>query len=466
MLFNEIFERFVQSSPACVMYRMLLENIFAPEKVDTVFHEAAEAQYERELLFSTLVDVVGEVACRTANSVHAAYIRHRDRIPVSARAFYDKLSNVEPCTSQALVQHTAGEVRDLIDQTKGCCEPLLEGYRLRILDGNHIGKTEHRLGVLRNTSAGPLPGQTLAILDPQYMVIEDVICCEDGHAQERSLLDQITIQAGDLIIDDRNFCTLAFLFRIMLSKAYFITRQHGRMPWKPHGETRFIGESETGSVYEAEVEICDPKTGKQAHIRRVTVKLKTPTRDGDREIFILTNLPPEVSAIQVAEMYRKRWTLEQAFNELTVYLRCEVNTLGYPKAALFSFCVAVCSYNLLAALKGVLRGVHGQDKVASEVSSYHLTDEISTMYGRMMVALPPDEWAGFRTLSPAELASQLHHIAQTMDLRSYPKYPRGPKKLKAARPNAKFLHVSTARLLNEKRKKKTPTGCPAAPSGP
>ena len=41
--------------------------------------------------------------------------------------------------------------------------------------------------------------------------------------------------------------------------------------------------------------------------------LDTPTRDGDREIHILTDLPAEaVDAITVAELYRKRWTLEMS----------------------------------------------------------------------------------------------------------------------------------------------------------
>ena len=120
------------------------------------------------------------------------------------------------------------------------------------------------------------------------------------------------------------------------------------------------------------------------------MKLNTPTRDGDAEIHLLTNLPASrVSGLKVAELYRKRWTLEQAFYELTMYLRCELNTLGYPKAALFAFAVAVCSYNLLASLKGALRAAHGEAEIKENVSNYFLTDEINGNYRGMMVALPP-----------------------------------------------------------------------------
>jgi IS4 transposase len=427
MVFAEVFERFVKKCPACVMHRALMENIFSPGKLDAIFQKAAKVQYQRELLFSTLVELVSLVVCRCSKSVHAAYVRQRERISVSVQSLYDKLAHVEPETARALVRHTAADVRELIDRCKGARKPLLKGFRTRILDGNHLGKTEHRLDVLRGTSAGALPGQTLVVLDPERMLIEDVVCCEDGHAQERSLLDQLEIQRRDLLIDDRNFCTLMFLFWIMHRKAYFVTRQHGRMPWEPAGKSRRMGGCSTGVVYEQVILLRNRETGKTTNVRRITVKLFTPTRDGDTEIHILTNLTArQLSAVKVAEIYRKRWTLEQAFNELTTHLKCELNTLGYPKAALFAFCVAICSYNLLAAVKGALRGIHGEEIMETKVSNFFLTDEINTNYGGMMVAFPPEEWTEFQTMSPAKLARQLHRWAKTADLENYPTHPRGP----------------------------------------
>ena len=452
MVFSKLFERFAESCPACVMHRALLENVFAPEPVDALFRRVAVAQYERELLFSTLVEMTGQVVCRISATVHAAYVEQRERMVVSLKALYDKLSHVEPATSRALVQHTAQRVGELVDRTKGRRKPLLAGYRVRILDGNHLGKTEHRLKVLRGTAAGALPGQALALLDPERMVIDEVVLCEDGHAQERSLLDQVlpTIQPRDLLIDDRNFCTLAFLFALKRKKAYFITRQHGRMPWDPLSKARYVGRGETGRVYEQMVQLRDPETGQATQLRRITIKLKAPTRDGDREIHLLSNLPAKISALKVAELYRKRWTVEQAFQELTTHLRCELNTLGYPKAALFAFCVAVSSYNLLAAVKGALRGVHGEETVETQVSNFFLTNEIQQMYGGMMVALPPDTWECFQTMPVADLARHLRRWAEAADLTKYPKQPRGPKKPRPKRPNAKFQHVSTAKLLADK----------------
>ena len=95
-------------------------------------------------------------------------------------------------------------------------------------------------------------------------------------------------------------------------------------------------------------------------LRRIILRLNKATRDGDKEIVILTNLSKSAAhARKIATLYRKRWTIETAFQELTVHLNSEINTLGYPRAALFAFCVALVAYIIMAILKAALRSVHG-----------------------------------------------------------------------------------------------------------
>jgi len=102
------------------------------------------------------------------------------------------------------------------------------------------------------TKAGALAGQALVLFDPQRMLIDEVVLCEDGHAQERSLLDQVLplLAKNDLLIADRNFCTLAFLFGIKACGARFIIREHRAMPSKSLRKPRYVGLCETGRVYE------------------------------------------------------------------------------------------------------------------------------------------------------------------------------------------------------------------------
>ncbi|WP_438038996.1 transposase [Sorangium sp. So ce128] len=205
---------------------------------------------------------------------------------------------------------------------------------MRILDGNHLAATERRLQVLRQSKAGPLPGHALVVLDPALMLATDMIPCEDGHAQERSLSPEILdlAAANDLWIADRNFCTSTLLSGITKRKAFYIIRQHASMTIVSAGTLRKRGRTDTGEVYEQGVTIKN-SDNEVTKTRRIIIRLDKPTRDGDIEMAILTNLPPTAaSAVVVTELYRKRWTLETMFQSLTAMLQGEVATLGYPRA--------------------------------------------------------------------------------------------------------------------------------------
>jgi IS4 transposase len=244
-------------------------------------------------------------------------------------------------------------------------------WNLQIVDGNCIEASERRLKALREVPGGALPGKSLVVYEPACGLVCDVFPCEDGHAQERSLFGLVleTVQVGDLWIQDRNFCTCAFLCEIDRRGAGFITRQHESLPLEPLNVLRSIGRIETGHVAEQRVQVQDAQGGMHL-FRRIQVKLDQATRDGDRVLYILTNIPlHKASAKRVARLYRKRWTLETAFQHLEAYFHSEINTLGYPKAALFGFCLALVAYNMLAVVMAALRSVHGAETIDQVVNS-------------------------------------------------------------------------------------------------
>jgi len=160
----------------------------------------------------------------------------------------------------------------------------------------------------------------------------------------------------------------------------------------------------------------------------------------------------------VAELYRQRWTLETAFQHLEAYFHSEINTLGYPKAALCGFCLALVAYNLLAVVLAALRGVHGEETVDEEVSLYYIANEITTTYHGMMIAIPEPEWDVFYAMSPVDLAAILLELAQKVRLQAMRKSSRRsqPARVPGKKP-ARKGHVSTAKLLmNRKANSATP----------
>lgn len=54
--------------------------------------------------------------------------------------------------------------------------------------------------------------------------------------------------------------------------------------------------------------------------------------------------------------------VETLFQIVTDNFEGEIQTLGYPPAVVFSFCMALVAYNLLATVKVALRVAHGAGK--------------------------------------------------------------------------------------------------------
>jgi hypothetical protein len=230
-MLGEIFQRFVEKSPIAVMVRGLLERVLGAEQLDAWYEQTAQKQYTRTLLFSTVYDLLSRVVFTIKPSVHAAYQELEAEVGASVVSVYNKLQGVEPRTSAELVRYSAQALAPIIDQLDGGRVPWLPGYVIKILDGHCLEATEHRLKELRTLSAGALPGKSLVVFDPALGLVVDVFPCEDGHAQERSLLSEVlpTIQAGEVWLQDRNFCTRDFLCGIAARGAFFITREHQKL---------------------------------------------------------------------------------------------------------------------------------------------------------------------------------------------------------------------------------------------
>ena len=332
---------------------------------------------------------------------------------------------------------------------KGVPPAVLPGYQVRILDGDHLAATDHRLKELRTYGGGALPGQALVVYDPDRDLAIKVVPCENGHTQERALLSLLeeSLATGEVWVMDRNFCVLHWLHQIAAQPAYFVVREHEQTPFKPLAPMQEKGATETGLVAEQPIQVIGPD-GQPVVWRRIRVLLHQPTRDGDDRVYLWTNLPAAVAAQTVARLYLKRWRIETAFPHLAQDLNTEIKTLGYPRAALFGFCIGVVAYHILAVLKAALRQVHGATVIDTHLSGYYVADEVSGTYRGMMIAIPPPEWQVFRQVTVPELAEVLIDLAGKVPLAQFRKHPRGPKKPRPPRQfDPKHPHQATAKLL-------------------
>lgn len=444
MVMDDVLDRFLQNAPVAVMVRAALAHVFSDTTLDNLFERNAEAQYTRQLTFSTLVKLMTKLVFGVHGAVHAAY-RHTADIPVSITAVYDKLDRLETGISEALVRETGQAIADVIAALPMPQRDVIPGLRLRTLDGNFLAGTDHRLDCLRGSGAAALPGMSLVVRDGRTGVLTDQIACEDAYTNERSLFPRLLelVRPDDLWLADRNFCTDDYMSGIAARAAYFLIRHHAGTTLHPLEKEKYVGSNATGDIYEQRVRVGG------LTCRCIIVRLFKPLRDGSTQMRLLSNVPrSKAGARRLAELYRSRWKIETAFQELTESLRCEINTLGYPKAALFAFALAVTAYNVLVLVKQALDSAWARKPQEIELSSYHLATEVATVSDGLTIAIAEKTWQCFAAMSAAQFSRWLLSVANGVDRKRYRKNPRGPKKPTQIKRTCRGAHRSTARELN------------------
>ena len=310
-----------QAVPLGVMVRGTMEWMLDKDTLEALVKEKAPEQYTRELSISALVKLLIQISAGVRSSVYAAYKADQElanpSITTSFQAVYGKVARFNPEASEALVRHSALKLQAALGLMPAAMEEPLPGYKLRILDGNVLTGTDHRLTALRKWLNACLPGKSLVVYEPGLGLVTDLVLCEDAYTQERALLTQFLPRtaAMDLIVADRNFCTTKFVFGLMNQQASFIVRHHLKnLPHKPWERARKVGMTATGVVYERKVFVEDPATKAIYTLRRIELRLFTKTRDGERTLVLITNLPDTISALEIVEIYRARWTIEKHFH--------------------------------------------------------------------------------------------------------------------------------------------------------
>lgn len=200
MLPGPIFERFRERGPVSVMARGAIEHALAAGPLDALFDRRARRRYTRDVLFSSLVDLMALVVAGVRESVHAAYQASPEQLGVSLTAVYNKRRGIEPGLSAELVRHAAAQPQPVPHHPGGTAPAWVPGYRARLLGGNRPAATRHRPAGTRAHAAAPLPGRALVVFDPALGLVTDVFPCEGGHARERPLVADVVARLAALFV--------------------------------------------------------------------------------------------------------------------------------------------------------------------------------------------------------------------------------------------------------------------------
>jgi hypothetical protein len=194
-MLSPVFKPFVEKSPISVMARGTIERVLNPDQLNQWFDETANEQYTKDLLFSSIFDIISHVVLGSQPSVNAAYQASKEDIGVSIVSVYNKLNGIETNTSAQLVRYAVQQVQPIIKKLSGPVQGRLPGKRIKLLDGNCIGKSHHRIKELRSIASGPLPGKSLVVYDPVMGIVIFLSSqiCQSGQPTPKRLLIYIEI---------------------------------------------------------------------------------------------------------------------------------------------------------------------------------------------------------------------------------------------------------------------------------
>jgi hypothetical protein len=445
----------IEVSPLTVLVRGVLEWACPASFFEALFDdECRPKQWNHKLSISAITWLMLTVVSGARRSVFAAFQSDRaseaPTIPASAAALYAKYGRISPDYTTAVVRESGRRMRALLTDA-GVRGPFgWEGYQVTILDGTDLAGTEHRLKPLREIKAAGLPGRYVVAYDLASGLVVDAAASEDAYTSERELVRGLLTGAvtDQLFVADRHFCTTEILFAIMDRRASLVIRQHTSLRRRPLEEAKAVGRVATGEVWEQPIEVEDTESGRRRAMRRIVLRLDTPTDDGDTEIGLLTNLRG-ISPLSICELYRDRWAIERHFSLVKTVLHGEIEGLGRPRAALFAMGMALVAANAASVVKQALRVTHGESEF-EKLSGYYMADEVAANYRAVDVLVAEAEWRAVGEKPAGGFWRWCRSVATSVRARALYKHPRGPKKAQPRRASGKDRHhYSTYRLLKD-----------------
>ena len=224
-------------------------------------------------------------------------------------------------SSEAIVRFLPQKLRPVLEELPGADEPILPGYRTRVLDGNVLTGN-------RSSTRGVRHGSTPACRGSRWWswsrtgADQRPVLCEDAYTQERALSNTFwnVCKPGTCW-----FSTAITHDGVRLhrgDRGSFVGRQHRtNLPVKPVSKLVKCGETETGRIYEQIVRATDPDTGATSLAAHRATPLTKDARWRE-DNWALDQFARDNGAVAIAEIYGQRWTIETQFQFLMVALHC------------------------------------------------------------------------------------------------------------------------------------------------
>lgn len=412
------------------------------------------ACYERLLTFSQVVHLTADALLQHHGSGRQAFDHHRQegQMPVSDQAGYQKLSRLPLPLSEAFLGNATARLGQLFPTALVSAWPAsLDAFELAIVDGKAIKKVAKRLKPARGLAGGILGGKALCCLNARTGLVIAAATHADGEVNDARLVPALvptvrTHLAGPrLWVADRQFCDLTQTVLFTQENDHFLIRYQRKTKFyaDPEKPSR-SGQDAQGRVWREEWGwLGRPAATGRRYVRRITLE-----RPGAEDLVLVTSLleGDQYPASDLLELYRRRWRIEQVFQQLVEVFHLEALIGTTPEGTVFQMCFCLWLYNLLQVVRAYV--AQGQKMAAERVSVEMLFTDVQ----KQLVALHElvDLGTVVALVEPLPNAAAVRaKLEQLLHGQWAPLWAKATQKKRRPHPNqtGKREHNSMARIL-------------------
>lgn len=181
--------------------------------------------------------------------------------------------------------------------------------------------------------------------------IPEFILVTDGKYHDSNVLDVIVPQPDAIYLLDKAYVDFAALYRMQMAGAYFVTRAKSTIKYKVI-EQDFNIDQATGLRTDKTIVLTVTKSKKLYPDKLRLVEYYDVENDLDL-VFLSNNF--EVSALEIANLYKNRWQIEVFFRWIKQNLVIKKLWGHSQNAVKTHIWTAICAYLIIAYIKHVLK---------------------------------------------------------------------------------------------------------------
>jgi hypothetical protein len=369
----------MRRSPLAASVLEISDFIFDDQLLDSIYSRFRGRCYEDVLRFGDFLRLMRDALVRQHGSAHKLFVELEadDANPVDESNFYRKLARTPVKVSRALLRECTGRLAELMPAPVATLPVCFDEYEVLAGDGKKIKNAAKRLKLTRGYSGKLLGAKALVAVNLRSGLAVAMSDSLDGQTNDVPLVPELMEQLRQLIprpilsIWDRQFDDVRTLRRLSARAGdAFVTRTRQCNTFAV--ESCVKSRDEKGRTVLDEIGTMGRRK-QTMRVRRVTLMRE---EEGEENVVLVTNLLDRetFSAANLLELYRRRWGIEQVFQQVTETFSLSHLIGSAPKAVLLQFSYCLLLYNLMQVIKayvaddgGVLAMVVSMNYLFSDV---------------------------------------------------------------------------------------------------